>query len=34
LQGAQDWDGEDYEYNAGQAYEYGGEDDEEEGGGE
>ena len=28
CQGAQDWDGEDYQYDAGQAYEYGGEDEE------
>ena len=29
CQGAQDWDGEDYQYEAGQAYEYGGEDADE-----
>jgi hypothetical protein len=31
FKGVQDWDGQaDYQYNAGEAYEYGGEDNEDQ----
>ncbi len=30
FQGAQDWDGEDYQYDAGAAYEYGGEENDDQ----